>query len=182
MLTIGQFVEIGVLALLPFALRKIGFTWTIGIGIIAWAIRYGMFSYGQPVWAVILSQALHGFGFGFFFAGCMVYSDRIAPKDVRASAQSLFLLATYGIGMFISSLIAGRVYDYFDHDWHKTFLVPVAILVVCAVAFVIAFRTEPAAPETVPGEKPPLPEVDDLAPRPPASQDIIPPTEEQKYL
>ena len=84
-LTIGQFVEIGVLALLPFALRKIGFTWTIGIGIIAWAIRYGMFAWGQPAWAVILSQALHGFGFGFFFAGCMVYSDRLAPKDVRAS-------------------------------------------------------------------------------------------------
>ncbi|HVS35357.1 MAG TPA: MFS transporter [Gemmataceae bacterium] len=178
--TIGQFVEIGVLALLPFALRKIGFTWTIGIGIIAWAVRYGMFAIGQPVWAVILSQALHGFGFGFFFAGCMVYSDRVAPKDVRASAQGLFLLATYGVGMCISSLIAGWVDDYFDHDWHKTFLVPVAILVVCALAFVIAFRPEPAAPETVPGEQP-APD-GDLEPKPPPNQDVIPATPDQKYL
>ena len=131
-LTIGQIMEIVVLALLPLALKRLGFTWTITLGIAAWAVRYGMFALGEPIWAVIASQALHGFGFGFFFAGCMIYCDRIAPKDVRASAQSLFLLVTYGLGMLISSLVAGRVYDYFQHDWHKTFLVPVAILVVCA--------------------------------------------------
>lgn len=186
-LTIGQFVEIGVLALLPFALKRMGFTWTIGLGIAAWAVRYGIFALGQPVWAVIASQTLHGFGFGFFFAGCMIYSDRIAPKDVRASAQSLFLLATYGVGMLISSLIAGRVYDYFDHDWHKTFLAPVAILLVCTLAFLIAFRPEPA-PQAAPGEQP-TPD-GDPAPAPPPShailppsnQDVIPATQEQKYF
>jgi MFS family permease len=187
-LTIGQFVEIGVLALLPFALKKIGFTWTIGLGIAAWAVRYAMFAFGQPLWAVIASQTLHGFGFGFFFAGCMIYSDRVAPKDVRASAQSLFLLVTYGVGMLISSLIAGRVYDYFDHDWHETFLVPVAILVVCTLAFLIAFRAEPAVQEAAPGDKI-EPEAGDLfkpSPsegiQPPASEDVLPPRREENYM
>ncbi len=87
-LTIGQVMEVVVLALLPLALKRLGFTWTITLGIAAWAVRYGMFALGRPVWAVIASQTLHGFGFGFFFAGCMIYCDRIAPKDVRASGRA----------------------------------------------------------------------------------------------
>ena len=86
-MTIGQFFEILVLAILPLALARLGFTLTIAIGIAAWAMRYALFALGTPVWLVLASQGLHGFGFGFFFVGCMIYSDRIAPKDIRASTR-----------------------------------------------------------------------------------------------
>ncbi len=86
-MTIGQFFEILILILLPFALAALGFTLTIAIGIAAWALRYALFAIGTPVWLVLASQGLHGFGFGFFFVGCMIYSDRIAPKDIRAAVR-----------------------------------------------------------------------------------------------
>jgi MFS family permease len=144
---IGQIAEIVVLLILPFALATLGFTWTIAIGIAAWAVRYAMFALGQPIWAVIVSQSLHGFGFGFFFVGCMIYSDRIAPRDIRASAQGLIILVTYGVGMLVSSLFAGRVADYVQGDWHKVFLVPVAITTVCTFLFLIGFRATPLPQE-----------------------------------
>lgn len=146
-MSLGQVAEIVVLALLPLALARLGFGVTIAIGIAAWSIRYAIFALGQPVWLVVASQTLHGFGFGFFFVGCMIYSDRIAPKDVRASAQSLLIFVTFGAGMLISSLIAGPVADYFEFDWHKVFLVPVAITALCTVAFLIGFRETKAPVE-----------------------------------
>jgi MFS family permease len=146
-MTIGQFAEIVVLLILPWALARLGFTLTIALGIFAWAVRYALFAWGRPEWAVIASQGLHGFGYGFFFVGCMIYSDRIAPKDIRASAQGLFIFVTFGLGMLISSLVAGPIADYFQMDWHRIFLVPVGILVVCTILFLAGFRPSPAIEE-----------------------------------
>ncbi len=170
-MTIGQFFEILILLLLPLALARLGFTLTIAIGIAAWALRYALFALGQPVWLVLASQGLHGFGFGFFFVGCMIYSDRIAPKDIRASAQGLIIFVSFGLGMLVSSLVAGPIADYFENDWHLIFLAPVAILVFCTIVFLIGFRPMPAVAEGDVGSKP----------VPPADQDLIGATEEQKY-
>jgi MFS family permease len=170
-MTIGQFFEILILLLLPLALARLGFTLTIAIGIAAWALRYALFALGQPVWLVLASQGLHGFGFGFFFVGCMIYSDRIAPKDIRASAQGLIIFVSFGLGMLVSSLVAGPIADYFENDWHLIFLAPVAILVLCTIVFLIGFRPMPAVAEGDVGK----------APVPPADQDLIGATEEQKY-
>jgi MFS family permease len=170
-MTIGQFFEILVLLLLPLALARLGFTLTIAIGIAAWALRYALFALGTPVWLVLASQGLHGFGFGFFFVGCMIYSDRIAPKDIRASAQGLIIFVSFGLGMLVSSLVAGPIADYFENDWHLIFLAPVAILVLCTIVFLIGFRPMPAVAEGDSG----------LTPTPPPQQDLIGATEEQKY-
>jgi nucleoside transporter len=143
-LTLGQIVEVGVLAALPWFVSRYGIKTTIVLGILAWPVRYGIFALGQPVWLVIASQALHGLAYGFFFVGGQIYTDRVAGKDIRASAQSLMVLATAGVGMLLSSLIAGPVVDYFKEgnvvNWRMVFLVPVAITVVGALTFIAFFR------------------------------------------
>jgi len=137
---IGQLAEILVLLLLPFSLRALGYGPTIAIGIAAWAVRYALFAWGDPKAIVIASQALHGFGFAFFFVGTFLYADRIAPRDIRSSAQALIIFITYGAGMVVSSLIAGPIADYFEFNWQKIFLVPVGITAACTIVFLIGFR------------------------------------------
>jgi nucleoside transporter len=150
-LTIGQIVEVFVLLGLPWFVARFGIRTTIVVGILAWPIRYGIFALGEPVWLVIASQGLHGLAYGFFFVGGQIYADRVAGKDIRASAQSFMVLVTAGIGMLLSSLIAGPVVDAFtltaaaggrpaEIDWRGVFLVPVAITVVGAGLFVLGFR------------------------------------------
>lgn len=149
-LTIGQIIEVFVLLTLPLFVAKFGIRTTIVLGILAWPIRYGIFSYGQPWWLVVASQALHGLAYGFFFVGGQIYTDRVAGKDIRASAQSLMVLATAGVGMLLSSLVAGPVVDVFSKptapgqppmvNWQMVFLVPVAITIVGAAVFLIGFR------------------------------------------
>ncbi len=103
-MSIGQFAEIGVLALLPFFLKSLGFRATICMGGMAYFLRYAIFgTVGLPVAVIVSSQALHGFCFACFFATAFIYVDRIAPTDVRNSAQTVFGIIILGLGPIISA-------------------------------------------------------------------------------
>ena len=155
-MVIAQAAEIFILAfLLPYFLPKYGIRTTLTIGILAWPLRYIIFAIGQPAWLVIASLSLHGFCFVFFFAAAFIYVDTIAPKDIRHSAQSLITLVTYGIGNWIGSLFAGWVKNYFTKpivvsegvqqtvtNWRGVFIVPCFLTVLCALAFMLFFKTQ----------------------------------------
>jgi len=146
-MVIAQFAEIFVMALLlPKFLPKYGIRKTMIIGIMAWPIRYIIFSIAAPVWLVIASLALHGFCYVFFFTVAFIYVDSVAPNDIRNSAQSLITVVVLGIGNYIGSLFAGWVQTHFTVEgvtnWTGVFLVPVALTVFCAVAFMLFFKEE----------------------------------------
>lgn len=153
-MTIAQFAEIFVMAfMLSWAIKKFGMRRTMTLGILVWPIRYIIFVIGQPSWLVVSSLALHGFCYVFFFTAAYIYVDSIAPKDIRASAQSLIATIILGLGNFVGSLFCGVIQDLFTRetidaagtviktvDWRGTFLVPTVLTLLCLVFFVIFFR------------------------------------------
>jgi len=146
-MVIAQVAEIFVMALLlPYFMGKFGIRTTLAIGVLAWPIRYIIFAIGTPAWLVIASLSLHGFCYVFFFTAAFIYVDMVAPSDIRASAQSLIALVTLGIGNYLGSLFAGWIGDYFTVDgvtnWTGVFIVPCALTILCAVAFMLFFRDE----------------------------------------
>jgi nucleoside transporter len=155
-MVIAQVAEIVVLAfLLPYLIKKIGIRNILVIGVLAWPARYIIFAIGKPSWLVIASLSLHGFCFVFFFAAAFIYVDMVAPRDIRHSAQSLIMLVTYGIGSYIGSLFSGWVHEYFTPEdvtnWTGVFLVPCALTVLCAFAFLLFFK--PKRTTAVQGEE-----------------------------
>jgi len=127
---------------------------TLVIGVVAWPIRYVIFAIGGPAWLVIASLALHGFCYVFFFVAAFIYVDKVAPPDIRASAQSMIAIVALGLGRFLGSLFAGKIQEVFTTDmgvtnWTGVFLVPCALTMFCAVAFLLFFREE-NVPEEVP--------------------------------
>ncbi len=149
-MTIAQFAEIFVMALLlPRFLPKRGIKKTMIIGVLAWPLRYIIFVIGTPAWLVIASLALHGFCYVFFFTAAYIYVDTIAPKDIRASAQSLIAIIILGLGNFVGANFSGWVQSLFTRDavtdWRSVFLVPTILTLACAVAFVFLFRERRAA-------------------------------------
>lgn len=146
-MTIAQTAEIIVMAaLLPWALPRFGARRLLAIGVISWAIRYAIFAL-LPIPAVVASSlALHGFCYAFFFAVAFIYVDRIAPADIRASAQALIAMVTLGAGRCIGSRFAGSVFGHFTADgvtdWRAVFLVPCTLIVLSALAFLVFFREE----------------------------------------
>jgi nucleoside transporter len=144
-MTVAQLAEIFVMAFfLSYALKRYGMRRTLAIGVIAWPIRYIIFAIGSPGWLVIASLALHGFCYVFFFVAAFIYVDKVAPPDIRASAQSMIAIVALGIGRFLGSLFAGGVRDVFTVDgvtaWRSVFLVPCALTILAAGAFLAFFR------------------------------------------
>jgi nucleoside transporter len=153
-MTIAQLAEIFVMAFaLSYFLKHYGMRKTLAVGVIAWPLRYIVFAIGQPAWLVIASLALHGFCYVFFFVAAFIYVDGVAPADIRASAQSLIAIVALGFGRFLGSLFAGWVKNVFTTaagtNWTNVFLVPCALTVICAVAFLLFFREERAAAPAV---------------------------------
>ncbi len=152
-MVIAQIAEIFVMAiLLPFFLPKYGIRKTLAFGVLAWPIRYIIFAIGSPAWFVIASLTLHGFCYVFFFTASQIYVDMVAPKDIRASAQSLIALVTLGIGMYVGSIFAGWIQNYFSvigetgniisTNWRNVFIVPCALTIFCAFSFLLFFKDE----------------------------------------
>lgn len=99
--------------LLPFLLPRLGVTKTLAVGVIAWPIRYFVFCIGYPGWLVVASLTLHGICYVFFFIVGQIYVDTVAPKDIRASAQSLLTMITFGLGLTLGSYFVGWVKEIF---------------------------------------------------------------------
>ena len=69
--------------LMPWSLKKFGIGKTLAIGVLAWPIRYAIFSLGTPWWLVVGSLLLHGLAYTFFFVVGQIYVDRVAPVDIK---------------------------------------------------------------------------------------------------
>ena len=108
-MSIGQMSEIVFMLLIPVFFRKLGVKRMILAGMIAWVVRYALFSFGAPhqlVWMLFLAIALHGICYDFFFVTGFIYADKAAPVTVRGQVQSMLVFFTQGVGMFIGYRIA----------------------------------------------------------------------------
>lgn len=152
-MTIGQVSEVLFLLLLPVFFSKYGFKKTILVGMLAWAVRYLLFAYGNSgdlAFMLILGIALHGICYDFFFVSGQIYTDSKAGEKFKSAAQGLITFATYGIGQLIGFWVAGFVESkYIDLKsvdlqvfWQETWIVPAVIAFVVMIIFFVFFKDE----------------------------------------
>lgn len=147
-MTLGQVSEIVFLLLMPLFFVRLGVKKMILVGMIAWAVRYVLFVYGNAeelVWMYYLGIILHGVCYDFFFVTGQIYVDNAAPKHLQASAQGLITLLTYGLGMLIGSWTSGWYVDLNtlgdgSHDWTVIWWMPAIMAIVVAVLFMQFFQ------------------------------------------
>ncbi|WP_373548454.1 nucleoside permease [Haliscomenobacter sp.] len=145
----GQISEIAFMLVLPVALIRYGIKKILLVGMLAWALRYICFAYGDAganYWMLIVGIILHGVCYDFFFVTGQIYTEQQAGERFKSSAQGLITLATYGIGMFIGSYISGFVVDLYNadgvHNWTSIWMVPAGLAVVILLGFAFFFRSE----------------------------------------
>jgi nucleoside transporter len=115
-MTIGQVSEILVLGGLGAMLARLGFRVVITIGALAYFVRYLVWSQvGLPTSVLVASQALHGVCYACFFAAGYIYVDRVAEKDVRHSAQTVFGILILGGGPVIGGWLSGWLEARYQH-------------------------------------------------------------------
>jgi nucleoside transporter len=164
-MSIGQIAEIATMAFLGIVLKRLGWRYTMVIGILGHAVRFGVFAFFPEPVPAILVNLLHGICYAFFFATVYIFVDEFFPKDARSSAQGLFNMLILGIGPFFGNFLGtqlgiifktGQVTDENGtvqtvYDFHKLFLVPTAIALFAAVLLLLFFH--PPAKKAAPTEE-----------------------------
>jgi len=147
-MTIGQMSEVLFLLLLPVFFTRFGFKKTILVGMLAWAVRYALFAYGNAgdlSFMLIIGIALHGICYDFFFVSGQIYTNSKAGAQFKSAAQGLITLATYGIGMLIGFEVAGMITDTYKQadgsfDWQMIWIIPAGIAAVVFILFALFFN------------------------------------------
>ena len=149
-MTLGQISEVLFMLLLPFFFKKFGFKKTLLVGMLAWAVRYALFAYGNAgelTFMLIMGIALHGICYDFFFVSGQIYTDFKAGEKVKSAAQGLITLATYGVGMLVGFWVAGKISDKYTltdgtHDWLVIWMIPAVFALGVMVLFIVVFKDE----------------------------------------
>lgn len=113
-LSISQVAETVFILTIPFFLKHFGIKKVMLFSMIAWVIRFGLFSYGNPadgLWMIVLSCIVYGMAFDFFNISGSLFVETTTDSTIRSSAQGLFMMMTNGIGAFLGSKISGYVID-----------------------------------------------------------------------
>jgi nucleoside transporter len=111
-MSFGQMSEIFFMLVMPWFFKRLGVKWMIAVGMLAWVVRYALFSLGasdEIRWMIIAGVVLHGICYDFFFVTGQIYTDNKAPAGMRAQAQGLLVMLTLGLGMMIGAQVAGRI-------------------------------------------------------------------------
>jgi nucleoside transporter len=148
-MTLGQFSEILVMAFLGWFLTRFGFRTVMTVGALAYFVRYLIWSVPTlPVSVLVGSQVLHGVCYACFFAAAYIYTDRVAPVDVRHSAQTVFGILILGGGPVLGGALSGWLqarYTLADGlvDFGSLWRVVAVIGLFSTVVFVTLFRDGP---------------------------------------
>jgi hypothetical protein len=152
--------EVLCLLALPWFFMRLGVKGVLIAGMTAWIVRYTLFALGAPdavAWMLILGILLHGPCYDFVYVAGQVYIDRRASVAIRAQAQGLFVLATYGVGQGLGTIAAGLIFNRIMAgtsgastllQWQTFWIIPLVFAIIVTVWFVWGFKDE-AKGETV---------------------------------
>jgi nucleoside transporter len=157
-MTGGQMSELFCMLLIPWFFRRLGVKYMLIAGMSAWTIRYVLFAWGNGganMWMLWAGIVLHGICYDFFFVTGQIYVDREAPAALRAAAQGMITLITYGAGMLLGSWLSGAVVDHYAtvgannvviHAWRSIWLISAACSGIVLLLFFFTFsEREPSS-------------------------------------
>jgi nucleoside transporter len=150
-MTFGQMSEILFLLILPWFFARFGLKWVLLTGMLAWVCRYALFAWAAPDaigWMIMAGIVLHGCCYDFVYVAGQIYIDQKASPEIRAQAQGLFVLVSYGVGQGLGTLAAGWIFNSIMgngtslQQWQHFWIVPLYFAAVVTLLFVLGFRKE----------------------------------------
>ncbi|WP_396143450.1 nucleoside permease [Flavobacterium sp.] len=147
-MSISQISETLFILAIPFFLKRYGIKQVMLFSMIAWVLRFALFSYGNPaegLWMIILSCIVYGMAFDFFNISGSLFVETTTDSKIRSSAQGLFMMMTNGVGAYLGSKVSGYVIDaYYTNngvkDWHGIWLSFAIYALIIAILFAIFFK------------------------------------------
>ncbi|WP_396212285.1 nucleoside permease [Flavobacterium sp.] len=148
-MSLSQISETVFILTIPFFLKRFGIKNVMLISMLAWVLRFGFLSFGNPygfgLILILMSNIVYGMAFDFFNISGSLFVETTTNSKIRSSAQGLFMMMTNGFGAYLGSKVSGFVIGkYFVHegvsDWHGIWLAFAGYALVVAVLFAIFFK------------------------------------------
>ena len=148
LISLSQISETLCILLIPFFMKRFGIKRVMLIAMFAWVFRFAFFGLGNPgggVWLFVLSCIVYGMAFEFFNISGSRFVNEHVDKEMRSSAQGLFMLMTNGLGASIGTWAAGIVVNHFVYNaaapsWSTAWYIFAAYALVVAILFMIVFK------------------------------------------
>lgn len=152
-MNLGQVVEIFFMIIATTIIVKLGIKWALAMGLVAMLVRYLSFWFGMVTNDSnlhILGILVHGIIFGLFFVGGQVYTDRKAPKELRAQAQGFLAFVVWGVGFFVGTLVNGGLISHYSeiinmktvYQWEPVFAITTLFSTIVLMVFMLLFKRE----------------------------------------
>lgn len=153
-MSLAQLSDMIFLFLLPLMLKRWGYKKTIAVGLLAWALRYGLLArsvdgVGLQTAFIFAAILLHGVCYDFLFIAGQLYADGEASERNRSAVQGFIAFILWGVGAFVGTLLAGRVLaacqrtasdGTITHDWSRIWMAPAIGAVIVLAVFLVFFR------------------------------------------
>jgi NHS family xanthosine MFS transporter len=149
-LSISQVSETAFILTIPFFMKRFGIKQVMLFAMFAWVIRYGFFAAGDESYfgllLIVLSNIIYGMAFDFFNISGSMFVETTTEKEIRSSAQGLFVMMTNGFGAFIGTIASSWVINaYFINadkstNWTGAWYVFAGYSLVVAVLFALLFK------------------------------------------
>lgn len=159
LISLSQMSETLCILLIPFCLKRFGIKGVMLMSMFAWVLRFGFFGLGNTgdgLWLLVLSCIVYGIAFDFFNVSGGLYVDQETTKDIRSSAQGLFMIMTNGIGATVGTLCAQGIVNHFVFSqttpeaqhagWETSWFIFAAYALIVAVLFMFIFKDSKQQP------------------------------------
>src|SRR5258706_3353000 len=151
-MSLGQVAEILTMVVLGKVLLRLGWKWTMLVGILGHVARFAIFAFFPDAkWLIVAIQLVHGICYAFYFVTVYIFVDAFFPKDARASAQGLFNLLILGLGQMLAFTVFPVIQQNLTVngvvDYRTLFLIPTGMAVVGILLLALFFRPPNYGPE-----------------------------------
>lgn len=116
-LTVATLAEIPFFVLTNKLVRLVGAHRLFLIGMMAFVVRFALYSFIHNPWAALAVQLLHGPSFVAVWVAGVSYADTISPPGLGATAQSIFSATLMGLGAAAGGILSGALFGSVGPFW-----------------------------------------------------------------
>ncbi len=135
--------ELPVMALAGWIMARVGVKPLLLAGLSAALVRWLAYALLRDYHVVIFFNLLHGLSFAGFYVAGVTFIDGWVPAHLRATGQTLFNGATFGLGTVLGTNLFGVLYDHLQAGG---MFLTAAVLCAAAIAGLAVLMPNAAAP------------------------------------
>ncbi len=161
--SLSQISEAVCILLVGISMKWGGIRKVYALGLLAWALRFLMFGFGNPgdrLWLLIGSMLVYGIAFNFITIAGHLYIQEVAPANMKGFAQGFMMFMSNGIGATSGIIAAGAIVNRWCHwemvtlpgadvpmrlfmgEWEWPWLIFAGYAFIIFLAWLLFFRTK----------------------------------------